>query len=61
MAGGGAEHKLFREKHQKAGSTWGVGKPDVPRPMTANPVSTCEPGLGATTISHPFKAGKPKI
>lgn len=61
MAGGGAEHKLFREKHQREGSTWGVVKPDVPRPMTANPVSKQEPGLGGTTCSHPFKTGKPKI
>jgi hypothetical protein len=30
-------------------------------PMKANPISKQDPGLGATTISHPFKAGKTTI
>jgi hypothetical protein len=30
-------------------------------PMKADPVKKVDPGLGATTISHPFKAGKPTI
>lgn len=61
MAGGGAEHKKFREQHQKAGSTWGVQKAQKPVPMTATPVTKSDPGLGATTLSHPFKNGKQKI
>lgn len=61
MSGGGAEHKKFREQHQKAGSTWGVKPADTPRPMTANPVCNCDPGLGVKTIAHPFKKGKPQI
>jgi len=44
---------------QKKGIT--VPPSDVPRPMTANPVTKQDPGLGGTTLSHPFKAGKPKI
>lgn len=32
-----------------------------PTPMTANPVYNCDPGLGAKTIAHPFKKGKPQI
>lgn len=49
----------YKMEMQKKGIT--VGPADVPRPMTATPVSKKEPGLGAATIPHPFKAGKPTI
>lgn len=49
----------YKMEMQKKGFT--VPPADVPRPMTANPVKNVKPGLGATTISHPFKASKPHI
>lgn len=59
MPGGGAEHKAYRNKMQEQGITL----PGIPKgvPSTPNPVTHKEPGLGATTIPHPYKAGKPKI
>jgi hypothetical protein len=49
----------YKMEMQKKGIS--VGPADKPRPMTANPVSKQEPGLGAATIPHPFKAGKTTI
>jgi hypothetical protein len=51
--------QTYKMEMQKKGIS--VPPADVPRPMTANPVKNVEPGLGATTISHPFKAGKSHI
>lgn len=42
----------------------GVSLPNTPFkavPMTATPVTKRDPGLGAKTIAHPFKNGKPQI
>lgn len=59
--GGGAERKLFRQEKQASGDTFGVQKAQHSVPMKATPVTKSDPGLGATTLSHPYKAGKPKI
>jgi hypothetical protein len=69
MMGGPAKHlgsinaspesPTYRQEMQKKG--FSVPPADVPRPMKANPVSKQDPGLGAATIPHPFKAGKPTI
>jgi hypothetical protein len=56
---GSPNSEPFRMKMQKQG--FSVPPADVPRPMTANPVKNVAPGLGAKTLSHPFKAGKSHI
>lgn len=61
MAGGGAERKLYRAKAQKSGDTFGVEKAQHSVPMKATPVTKSDPGLGAATLPHPYKAGKSKI
>jgi hypothetical protein len=73
MAHGGAEKKRYRAemqlKHAGGGypvkppdhDTFGVGKHGHPVPMKATPITESNPGLGATTIAHPFKHGKTKI
>ncbi len=53
------ERKNYKADMQKTGVT--VPKAQHPVPMTANPVSKSNPGLGATTIAHPFKNGKSSI
>jgi hypothetical protein len=53
------ERKLYRDMMQKKGVS--VPNAQHPTPMTATPVSHSEPGLGAKTIAHPFKSGKPNI
>lgn len=55
------ESPTFRQQMQKADGTFGVEKAQKPVPMKADPVRKCDPGLGARTISHPFKAGKRPI
>lgn len=53
------EKKLYRAEMQKKGVT--LPNPQIPVPETANPVTHKEPGLGAKTLVHSFKAGKPRI
>ena len=59
-SGGGKGHKVYRAEMQKKGVT-------IPNtafsgvPQTANPKSKLEPGLGAKSIVHPFKASKTSI
>jgi len=57
MASG--QQKVYRD----AGQQSGYSCPPLPKgvPMNANPVTKTNPGLGAKTIAHPFKAGKPSI
>jgi len=57
MASG--QKKVYRDATQAAG----LSIPNVPKgvPMKATPVTHKEPGLGAKTIAHPFKKGKPTI
>jgi hypothetical protein len=50
----------YKMEMQKKGISLGATA-QHPVPMKANPVVKQDPGLGATTISHPFKAGKPTI
>jgi hypothetical protein len=50
----------YKMEMQKKGISLG-DTAQKPVPMKANPVRNIEPGLGATTISHPYKAGKPTI
>lgn len=57
----GPETPTYREKAQKKDGTMGVVARPNGIPMQATPVTKSDPGLGATTISHPFKAGKPRI
>jgi hypothetical protein len=52
--------KTYRDEVQKAGVSL-HNQPFVQVPQKANAVTKHEPGLGAKTISHPFKATKPKI
>jgi hypothetical protein len=49
----------YKMKMQKQG----ISEPGIKSgiPMKATPITPCNPGLGATTIAHPFKNGKPKI
>lgn len=56
---GGTDTLPYKMEMQKKGVT--VPGAQHPVPMTATPVTHCEPGLGAKTLSHPFKAGKPTI
>lgn len=41
----------------------GIHEPGIPSgiPVKATPVTTCDPGLGAKNISHPYKKGKQHI
>ena len=41
----------------------GLTLPGLPKgvPSPADPIKHVDPGLGATTIAHPYKASKPKI
>lgn len=55
------ESPTYRMEMQKKGGNFGVGQAQKPVPMKATPASHTDPGLGATTISHPFKKGKPRI
>lgn len=56
---GGPESLPYKMEVQKKG----IREPNIPAgiPMKATPVTKPDPGLGATTISHPFKAGKQPI
>lgn len=57
---GGPESLPYKMEVQKKG----ISLPnDAFRPVgsPANPVTHPDPGLGAKTIAHPYKAGKPKI
>jgi hypothetical protein len=49
----------YKMEMQKKG--FSVPPADVPRPMVANPRTHTDPGLGAKTLSHPFKSGKTAI
>ena len=60
MATNSRERKLFREEMQKANATFEVGKAQHPVPMKATPVTKQDPGLGARSIVHPYKAGRTK-
>ena len=59
MSADSRERKNYKAEMQKTGITVPASGKAVP--MTATPVTKQNPGLGATTISHPFKAGKPLI
>lgn len=62
MAGGhnSRSRKDYRDSIQKAGVSLS-NQPFVQVPQKANPVTHKDPGLGAKTHVHPFKATKPKI
>lgn len=54
------ESPTYREQMQKKGFP-PIESAQKPTPMKANPVTKQDPGLGAATIPHPFKTGKPTI
>lgn len=57
---GSLNQEPYKVEMQRKGITLG-DTAFKPTPMTANPVHNRDPGLGATTIAHPFKKGKPQI
>ena len=55
------ESPTFREEMQKKDGTFDVVARPKGIPMKATPVTKSDPGLGAATLPHPYKAGKPRI
>jgi hypothetical protein len=54
------EQKDYKLGMQKKGISL-TNQPAMSVPQKANKVSNKEPGLGARTISHPYKASKKSI
>ena len=61
MAKSGANSKMYKLHMQKVGISLPNPHNSGSVPSTANPITKLDPGLGAKTITHPFKAGKQSI
>lgn len=55
------ESPTYKEEMQKKGGNMGVVARPNGIPMKETPVTKSDPGLGAATLPHPYKAGKPRI